>query len=135
MRVGRNRDRRGPRGVQREAHPLQQRNPGFAIAVDLEEGLGGALVADGMKDDLGRKPEVNGGGIRPGLGGNLVPHLGAGIRASGGPRRGQHDGKMAGFVEEIAWVKETLGVNDQAARLQRDAGKEGVSAQVAPGEP
>jgi len=35
---------------------------------------------------------------------------------------------MASFVEQISRVKQTLGVNDEAAWLKRDAGQEGVGA-------
>ena len=126
MRVGRNGGCGGSDRVQGEAHPLQKRDACFAITVSLDEGRSGAFVAGRMKDDLRREPELDGGGMRPGLCGDFLSHVGAGIRSCGGPLRGQHCGKMAGLVKEIARVEQTLGVHDEAARFQRDAGQETV---------
>jgi hypothetical protein len=36
---------------------------------------------------------------------------------------------MAGFVEKIAGVKQTFGIDNEAAWLQRDAGQEGVGGE------
>jgi len=129
VRVGRNGDCGGPGGVQSEAHPLEQGDASFAVAVDLDERLSGAFVAGRVEDDLGGESEVDSGGVGPGLGGDLVPHVGAGIRSGRGALRGQHSGKMAGFVEEITGVEQTLWVDDEAARLQCDAGQEGVGTE------
>jgi len=119
----------GASGVESQAHPLQQGDAGVAIAVDLDEVLGGPFVAGGVEDCLWRKAEVNGGRIRPTLGRDLAAHVGAGIRSGAGALRGQHGGKMAGFVEEIAGVEQTFGVDSEAAWLQRDSGQEGVVAE------
>ncbi len=129
VRVGRSGDCRGAGGVKGEAHPLQQRDAGVAVAVDLDEGCGGALVAGGMEDYFWREPEIDGGGVGPGLGRDLVAHVGARIRPGGGALLGQHSGKMARFVEEITGVEQTFGVDDEAARRQRDAGQEGAGAE------
>ena len=66
-------------GVQSKAHPLQQRDAGIAITIDLDESAGGASIAGGMEDNFRRKPQVDGGGIGPALGGDLVAHVGADI--------------------------------------------------------
>ncbi|MFZ1008770.1 MAG: hypothetical protein WAN65_18170 [Candidatus Sulfotelmatobacter sp.] len=108
---------------------MQQGNAGAAIAVSLDERRGGAFVAGGVKDRLGRESEVDGGGIGPGLGSDLVAHVGAGIRSGGGALLGQHRGKMASFVEEIPGVEQAIGVDDEAARRERDARQEGISAE------
>jgi hypothetical protein len=100
---------------------LEQGDAGVAIAVDLDEGLGGTLVAGGVKDHLRGKSEVDGGGEGPGLGSDLVPQVGVGIRFGGGALRGQHGGQMACLVEQVAGVEQTLRVDDEAAWLQRDA--------------
>jgi hypothetical protein len=101
---------------------LEQGDASVAIAVDLDEGLGGALVAGGMKDHLGGKSEVDDGGKGPGLGSDLVPQVGVVIRSGRGALRGQQGGQMACLVEEVAGVEQTLRVDDEAAWLQRDAG-------------
>jgi hypothetical protein len=81
-----------------------------------------------MENYLRGELEVEGGGIGPSLGGDLLPHVGASIRSGGSALCGQHGGKMAGFVEEITGVEQTLGVNDEPTWLQCDAGQEGVGA-------
>lgn len=57
--VGSNGDCGGLCGVQSKAHPLQKWYAGIAIAVDLDEGLGGAPVAGGVEDDRWRKSEMD----------------------------------------------------------------------------
>ncbi len=36
---------------------------------------------------------------------------------------------MAGFVEEIAGIEQAIGVDDEAAWRQRDAGQEGIGVE------
>lgn len=116
-------------GVKSEAHPLQQWDAGIAVTVNLNEGRSSALVAGGVEDYLGLEPELDRGGIGPSLGGDLVAHVGAGIRSGEGAPLGQHGGKMAGFVKEIPGIEQALGVDDEAARCQCDPGQEGVGTE------
>ena len=102
---------------------------GAAIAVNLDEGRGGTFVAGGVEDHLGRESEVDGGGEGPGLGSDLIAHVGAGIRSGGGALLGQHCREMAGFVEEIPGIEQAIGIDDEAAWRQRDAGQEGIGAE------
>ena len=129
VRVGSDGNSGGLGAIEREAHPLEQGDTGVAVAVGLDEGLSGAFVPGGVKDDFWRKSEVHSSGIGPGLGGDLVPHVGTGIRLGGGAPCGQHSGKMAGFVEKITGIEQTFGVDDEAARFQCDAGQESVGAE------
>jgi len=118
----------GVGGVEGKAHPLEEGDAGFAVAIDLNEAGGGAMVAGGVEDGFRGEAEMDAGGIRPGLGGDFVAHVGAGVGAGGGALGGEHGGKMAGFMEQVAGMEETFGVDDEAAGLERDAGLEGVWA-------
>jgi len=129
VRIGINRDSRGAGWAESKSHPLQERNAGTAIAVNLDEGRGGAFVAGGVEDHLGRESEMEGGGIRPGLGGDLIAHVGTGIRSGEGALLGQHGGKMAGFVEEIPGIEQPVRIDDEATCRQRDTGQEGIGAE------
>ena len=129
VRVGRNGDCCRAGWVKGEAHPLQQGDAGAAIAVNLDEGRGGTFVAGGVENHLGRKSEVDSGGVGPSLSCDLVAHVGTGIRSGGGALFGRHRGKMAGFVEEISGVEQALRIDDEAAGRQSDTGQEGIGAE------
>jgi|HubBroStandDraft_1064217.scaffolds.fasta_scaffold83323_2 hypothetical protein len=57
----------------------------------------------------------NDGGIGLGPSGDLVPYVGASIRCDGSALCWRHGGKMAGFVDKITGVAQTLSVDDEAA--------------------
>jgi hypothetical protein len=72
---------------------------------------------------------VDGSSVGPGLSGDFVAHVGTGIRSGGGALCRQHGSEMSGFMEEITGVEQALGVYDEAAWFERDAGQEGVGSE------
>jgi hypothetical protein len=119
----------GVDGVKCEAHPLKEGYAGVAVAIDFDEAGGGVVVAGGVEDGFRGKTEVEAGCVRPGLGGDFVSHVGAGVGACGGAQFREHDGEMACFMEEVAGVEEAVGVDDEAAGFEGDAGEEGVGGE------
>jgi hypothetical protein len=116
----------GVDGVEGQPHPLEEGHAGFAVAIDFDEAGGGVVVAGGMEDGFRGKAEVDAGGVGPGLGSDFVSHVGAGVGTCGGALFGEHGGEMARFMEQVAGIVEAVGVDDEAAGFECDAGEEGV---------